>query len=46
MMQSFGLPLICVAMMRSDLRSMAMTSGAILLLYRWATPWHSTDDVV
>ena len=25
MMQSFGSPLICVAMMRSDLRSMAMT---------------------
>ena len=46
MMQSLGLPLICLAMMRSDLLFMAMTSDAILLLYRWATPWHFTDDVI
>ena len=44
MMQIFWLPLICEAMMRSDLRSMAMTSDAIFSLNRWAT--YSADDVV
>ena len=45
-MKSFWLFLIYVAVIRSDLQSMEMTSGAILLLYRWATPWNFNDDVV